>query len=409
LLWLHVISDVLIFLAYFSIPVAIIYIVKKRKDLAFGWLFYLFGAFILCCGITHIFSVYNIWVPEFYSSGIIKAITAFVSVLTAVLLWPLIPKVLQIPSIADIRDKNNALVREREMREQYYGQLLRTKEENLGRMAAIFNASIDAIVVFNKEGNIVDVNPSAERLFVQSASNLRNTEFLDLFLENLELDETLDDFLVRVPPNAESFMYRLKQIGRQSNGEQFPCELTMSRYTEDGESVNVVYIRDLTEEEHLNKYKREFVSTVSHELRTPLTSLLGSLKLINSNIVSKEQVNSLMDIALSNGERLLTLINDILHIDKLMSKKYEYNKSTFKMHELAAEAVHQCQGLMEKYNIQFEFTANTKNSNIYADRDRILQVVVNLLSNAAKFAPQNITQNVWDLGFIAVLFPSWRR
>jgi signal transduction histidine kinase len=109
LIWLHVISDALIALAYYSIPITLIYFVRKRKDLAFDWIFVCFAVFIVACGTTHLMEILNIWRPTYWLSGIVKAITAFVSVTTAVLLIRLIPQALALPSPEQLRKSNAAL------------------------------------------------------------------------------------------------------------------------------------------------------------------------------------------------------------------------------------------------------------------------------------------------------------
>jgi hypothetical protein len=97
-IWLHVISDGLIALAYYSIPITLIYFVRKRKDLAFDWIFVCFAVFIIACGTTHLMEILNIWHPTYWLSGVIKAITAATSVVTAILLIRMVPQALAIPS-----------------------------------------------------------------------------------------------------------------------------------------------------------------------------------------------------------------------------------------------------------------------------------------------------------------------
>lgn len=109
ILWLHVISDAIIALAYLSIPFALVYLVRKRKDLAFNWVFIMFGIFILACGTTHLVSIWTVWEPVYRFDGFIKAITALASIGTAVALWPLIPKVLVLPSSAQLEEVNQGL------------------------------------------------------------------------------------------------------------------------------------------------------------------------------------------------------------------------------------------------------------------------------------------------------------
>ena len=118
LVLLHVISDSVIFLSYLSIPIALVYFVYKRKDLAFGYVILLFGIFILACSATHAMSIYNVWNGAYWLSGAIKAITAIASFATAVIVWPLIPKALAIPSTEDLITLNKTLAVEMAEKEQ---------------------------------------------------------------------------------------------------------------------------------------------------------------------------------------------------------------------------------------------------------------------------------------------------
>lgn len=98
ILAVHITSDAIIALSYFSIPFALAYFVSKRRDVEFGYLFWAFAIFIMACGVTHVFSIYTLWVPAYGLEGVAKAITAVASIATAILLWPLIPKLLLVPS-----------------------------------------------------------------------------------------------------------------------------------------------------------------------------------------------------------------------------------------------------------------------------------------------------------------------
>jgi len=103
LLIVHVVSDTIIALSYFSIPFALAYFVFKRRDVEFGWIFWAFAIFIMACGFTHVFSIYTLWVPAYGLEGLVKALTAIASIVTAILLWPLIPKLLAVPSPGQLR------------------------------------------------------------------------------------------------------------------------------------------------------------------------------------------------------------------------------------------------------------------------------------------------------------------
>jgi signal transduction histidine kinase/CheY-like chemotaxis protein len=112
LIGLHVASDAVIATAYFSIPVALSIFVSKRRDVDFGWIFWAFALFIMACGVTHVLSIITLWVPIYGIEGIIKALTAVASIVTAVMLWPLLPKVLALPSPSQLRQAEVALAQE---------------------------------------------------------------------------------------------------------------------------------------------------------------------------------------------------------------------------------------------------------------------------------------------------------
>ncbi|HWR20603.1 MAG TPA: PAS domain S-box protein, partial [Verrucomicrobiae bacterium] len=120
LLWLYIVSDSLITLSYYSIPIALIYFVRKRRDLAFKRVFLFFAVFIIACGTTHLMALWTIWSPLYWLDAVVKAVTATVSVVTAVALWPLIPKALALPSPAQLEAANLAL--QEEVRERHRAQ-----------------------------------------------------------------------------------------------------------------------------------------------------------------------------------------------------------------------------------------------------------------------------------------------
>lgn len=109
LVWLNVLSDLLIGLAYFAIPVILVTFIRKRKDLPFSWMFGLFGLFIVACGSTHFMEVWNLWHARYWLAGMIKAVTAAASVPTAVLLARIVPQALELPSTRQWIELNAAL------------------------------------------------------------------------------------------------------------------------------------------------------------------------------------------------------------------------------------------------------------------------------------------------------------
>ena len=129
LVWLHVASDSLIAIAYFSIPITLLYFISKREDLPFDWIFAMFGAFIVACGITHLFEIWTLWHPTYWLSGTMKAITAIISFATAILLVNLIPQALALPSPAQLAFANQLLEAEIVERQLAESALKKAKEE----------------------------------------------------------------------------------------------------------------------------------------------------------------------------------------------------------------------------------------------------------------------------------------
>jgi PAS domain S-box-containing protein len=112
MVWLHVISDGLIALSYYCIPVVLIYFIRKNRDLPFYRIFWMFGIFIVACGTTHLMEIWNVWHGSYLVAGILKAVTAAVSVTTAAMLIPLVPTIISLPGRILLQEKNRRLEQE---------------------------------------------------------------------------------------------------------------------------------------------------------------------------------------------------------------------------------------------------------------------------------------------------------
>ncbi|HKE94790.1 MAG TPA: ATP-binding protein [Povalibacter sp.] len=110
-LWLNVIPDVLIALAYLAIPFVLLHVARRRPDLPFNWLFVWFGIFIAACGLTHVMEVWNVWHAHYWAQGIVKLVTAAASIPAAWLLWKSLPAILRLPSPIQMQQTNDALAR----------------------------------------------------------------------------------------------------------------------------------------------------------------------------------------------------------------------------------------------------------------------------------------------------------
>jgi PAS domain S-box-containing protein len=192
LIWLHAVSDSLIALAYFSIPVTLIYFIRKRRDLPFNWMFVSFGMFILACGATHIMEVWTLWHGTYWLSGAIKAVTAIASVPTAILLVHLVPRALALPSA-------EAMKLEIAERERAQEALHRTKDELelrvLERTAELRRANEELVAEIAQRRQAEDALRERERLIHAILDNSPALIFLKdregrYLLINKEFEET---------------------------------------------------------------------------------------------------------------------------------------------------------------------------------------------------------------------------
>ncbi|HEY9692544.1 MAG TPA: PAS domain S-box protein [Oculatellaceae cyanobacterium] len=191
LVGLHIISDSLIALAYYSIPLTLLYFVRKREDLPFNGIFLLFVAFILACGTTHIMEVWTLWHPHYWISGFLKAITATVSAYTAVKLVPLVPLALALPSPAQLEAANVELKREIATRKLVEEELRKSEE----RFRSAFDNAATGLALADLDGSWFKVNRSfcnlvgysEEELLGMSFQTITHPDDVDTSLKNIRL------------------------------------------------------------------------------------------------------------------------------------------------------------------------------------------------------------------------------
>jgi len=226
-----VVSDILIFLSYFSMPVALGYFAHKRQDFPYRWLLWLFSVFILACGTTHLIDVIVLWQPIYALAALLKAVTAAVSVATAIVLWPLLPHALKLPSPTQLRLANEALqteIIERKRVEEALRLANTAAEENSQKkvllLAAIVESCDEAIIGKTPEGIVTTWNQAAENIFGYSAKEMIGQSTLKLFPAGLEQQEQM--LSARVAHGESISQFETERI--RKDGRRIDISLTVS-------------------------------------------------------------------------------------------------------------------------------------------------------------------------------------
>jgi PAS domain S-box-containing protein len=189
ILWLHVVADSLIAASYYCIPVILIYFIRKHRDLPFNSIFWMFGSFILACGTTHLLEVWNVWHADYLIAGILKAVTAAISVLTTAMLFRLVPKFISLPERAHLQNLNRDL--EQRTAELHSEIVERTRAQELAeRLAAVVESSDDAIISKTLDGTITAWNKAAEYLFGYTAAEAIGRSMRTLYPPKRSDEET---------------------------------------------------------------------------------------------------------------------------------------------------------------------------------------------------------------------------
>jgi PAS domain S-box-containing protein len=292
LIWLHVSSDAVIALAYFGIAAALAVFVSRRDDLALGWMFWMFALFILACGLTHAIEIWALWQPVYGLQGVVKAITAVASIMTAILLWPLIPRVLAIPTPAELRRVSRTLdatVAKHNRTEE----ALRSSERNY---ELLVNGVTDyALFMLDARGHVATWNRGAERIKGYTAGEILGSHISRFYTEA--------DREAGVPFRALETAGREGRFEAESwrvrkDGSRFWANVVIDALRDQaGNLVGYAKItRDMTEkhqaEEAMEQARAELAQAqkmeavgqltggIAHDFNNLLTAILGSIELL---------------------------------------------------------------------------------------------------------------------------------
>ena len=262
---------------------------------------------------------------------------------------------------------------------------LRSSEERFRRA---FDDAPSGMALVSPAGRFLKVNHALCEMLGYKDTELLDADFRTLthpedLPKNLELMEKV------LSGKIPSYQVEKRYFHRDGSLVFATLNVSLARDHSGSPSYFISQLLDITQRRHVDQMKREFISTVSHELRTPLTSIRGSLGLLEGGVLGKlpEKAEALVKIAYQNSERLVRIINDILDIEKIESGKLELHLQPVALPGLLRQALEVNQAYGERYQVRFVLESTPADTGVMADPDRLMQVMANLLSNAAKFSP----------------------
>lgn len=264
-------------------------------------------------------------------------------------------------------------------------QAQRALEESEGRLRHIIDGVVNGIITVDELGYVESYNVAAERIFQWSGDEVIDRE-ISMLLPQAGGRHGLRQYIDGMP---------VELLGQRRDGTSIPISLGVSSILLSGKQLYIAIVRDLTGERLVDQMKREFVSTVSHELRTPLTSIRGSIALIlGTQPDLPEQTRLLLDVANRNSDRLLLLINDILDMEKLQSGDIQLYLEPTTIRDILEPALEVNREYARQFGVAYRLIGEIPEAEVNVDKDRIAQVMANLLSNAAKFSPAGETVEI---------------
>ncbi|MEQ1579643.1 MAG: response regulator [Steroidobacteraceae bacterium] len=257
------------------------------------------------------------------------------------------------------------------------------------RLASILDAAVDAIITINESGSIESWSKGAERLFGYRAEEVirRNVSILMPAPHAAGHDGYLSHYMTTGVKRIIGI--RREMEGLHQDGHVIPIDLGVSEMSIGGRRLFIGVVRDITERRAVERLKNEFVSTVSHELRTPLTSISGALGLLAGNVAGAmtPKAKRLVDIAQANSARLIRLINDILDLEKAEAGRLDLVLENQLLLPVVMSALEAARGFADSRGVVLQMAPESVDGLVQIDRDRLIQVLSNLMSNAIKFSP----------------------
>ena len=403
-LWLHVLSDFFILLAYLGIPLVLLWFIRGRKDMPFQLVFVLFGAFILLCGTTHALSIWVLWHPDYYFEGVIKAMTAVVSIATLAMMIRMLPQALRLPSPAQLAAANDELARTNAQLEEANAKLaelyVRTEERGRIELGAVVDHVLDGIITIDEGGCIESFNAACVSIFGYRPDEVLGQNIKMLMPEPYhgEHDGYLHNYVATGRGTIIGTPGR-EAVARRKDGTVFPIEVSVSAFTLDGVRHFSGILRDITRTKQAEENRQRlldrltesntelerFAYVASHDMQEPLRMVLNF-----SQIVATDYADRLDD----DGKEYLRIVGDsALRMRDMVQDLLDYARlgqeaRTFASVDMATELRHVLVNLGQMIAGSAAEVSWDPLPKVRGHAVQLMRLMQNLVSNAIKFQPK---------------------
>jgi PAS domain S-box-containing protein len=406
-IWTHFASDLLIALAYFSIPIALLIFVRRRQDLAFNWMFLLFALFIILCGTTHLFGVWALWLPLYRLDGLIKAATAVASVGTAALLWRLLPQALALPGPDHLRLVNRRLeeeVAERKRAEEdlreAHDEMERRVEERTRELRASeagFRQMADAmpqIAWTARPDGYTDYFNRRWYEFTGLQPGQGGDASWEAILHPDDVEPCRTAWYAAVrsgTPYEIEYRFRDRRTGdyRWHLGRALPLKDGKGRVVRWFGTCTDIDDQKRTEEtlREADRRKDEFLAMLAHELRNPLAAIRLAVDTVDQPGGEEDDYAWVMEVIDRQVGLLAHLLDDLLDVSRITRGLVRVRKRLIDARPVIDQAASAVGPLIEDRKHRLVRPEPRRPLLLEADPVRLEQVLVNLLTNAAKYTP----------------------
>lgn len=443
LMMVMAISNALIAVSYASIPFFLIVFVRKRKDMPFTWVIFLFGLFILACGTTHIIHVIGLWWPVNWWQATVDSLCALVSVATAVSVWPILPKLLSIPSPKQLRLVNSELQKKQDILEETQSELYKAYDEMEQRVK---DRTADLLIANNLLRAEISERKKAEALLSESETKFRtmvetiplaiylstgieqtseyvNPEFIKLFgytkedvpsarewwplaypdeeyrgqIENEWTKRVENAIKKHIPIDPIESIVVCKDGSKKNilwnyitlKDKNYACGLDLTGLKMAEEEIKMLnktleekIIERTDQLEVANKELESFSYSVSHDLRAPLRHINGFAEILAKQYSDQlsEEARKHLNTITGSAKKMGVLIDDLLSFSR--TGRAELKKSTLKMNQVVEDAIAQINPSLKDRKIDWKILPL---SEVNGDFNLLRMVWVNLLDNAVKY------------------------